>query len=143
MAATAANAFPRESVQNASRNRFPVAASTRIFNDTLVGINPATGYARGLVKGDKFVGLAINGDVDNRDGAAGDLSVETELGSVAIVPVAGLTGHANVTNIVYASDDNTLTLTAGDNVAVGVIKRYESATTAAVRFFNEVEVALA
>lgn len=140
MASTASNLYSRKSVQNASRNNFPVAAATRIFLNALVGLN--AGVARPLQKGDKFGGLCLS-EIDNRDGAAGDLSVETEFGSVAIVPVAGLTGHQDFQRVVYASDDNTLTLTAADNVAVGVISRYESSTHAAVRFFTEVEAALA
>ena len=65
------------------------------------------------------------------------------MGSIAIVPVTGLAGHQDAQKVVYASDDNTFTLTASDNVAVGVISRYESSTHAAVRFFTEVEAALA
>lgn len=140
MASTASNLYPRKSVQNASRNSFPVAAATRIFLDALVGLN--AGVARPMQKGDKFVGLCLY-EVDNRDGAAADLSVEVEVGAIAIVPVSGLTGQQDVQKIVYASDDNTFTLTASDNVAVGVISRYESSTHAAVRFFTEVDAALA
>lgn len=139
MAATQDIALTRESVQVASRNSIPAKASATIYQDTFVGLS--AGYARGLVKGDKFVGIATR-KVDNSAGAAGALEVEVETGAIVHLNVTGVTAVTDVGAIVYASDDQTATLTAADNVAIGVVRRFISGTKCAVRLFTEAEVAL-
>ena len=48
----------------------PVAAAMRIYKGALIGIQPGTGFARNLVAGDRFAGIAYE-EIDNRDGSAG------------------------------------------------------------------------
>ena len=48
--------------------------------------------------------------------------------------VTGVTGVSDKNALVYMSDDDTFTLTAGANSHVGWISRYVSGTTAVVRF---------
>lgn len=50
-----------------------------------------------------------------------------------VMPVTGASA-ASVGAIVYASDDNTLTLTASTNVPVGAVARHISGTTCVVEF---------
>ena len=108
---------------------FKVAASTTIYKGAFVGL--ASGYARGLVAGDTFVGLAYEGK-NNASGAAGAKQVRCyTLGDFEHT----LTGAA-VTDIgaaVYASDDGTLTLTSTDNSFVGYMVGLPSANTIILR----------
>ncbi len=98
--------------------RFQVLASAQVYKGSFVGITSA-GYARALVAGDEFVGLAYEG-VDNSSGASGDVSARVfTLGDFA----HALSGVAitNLGDAVYASADDTLTLTATGNSYVGFI----------------------
>ena len=95
----------------------PVKAAARIYKGALVGIDSATGCARGLVAGDAFAGVAYE-EANNTGGADAAVSVrvytmgdfEHALGSAA---------RTNKGQAVYASADNTLTLTSAGNSAVG------------------------
>lgn len=95
----------------------PVKAATRIYKGALVGIDAATGCARGLVAGDAFAGVAYE-EVDNSGGANAAVSVRVyTMGDFE----HALTSAARTNNgsAVYASADDTLTLTASGNSAVG------------------------
>ena len=104
----------------------PVDASTTIYGGSAVGLNAATSYSRQLVGGDVFLGFAdaqtanvanpaypnltINGTTL---GAAGALTVDCRAAGVLVVPlssVAASQGVINVSDNVYMSDGNTLTL---------------------------------
>jgi len=95
---------------------FQVAATAHVFKGSLVGVTTA-GYARPLVAGDLFVGIAYE-EMDNAAGADGDEAVR--------VYTLGDFGHAlsgatiaNLGDAVYASADDALTLTATANSFVG------------------------
>lgn len=93
----------------------PVKASTHVRKGALVGLS--SGYARGLVAADAFAGVAYE-EADNSSGSDGDVTVrvytrgdfEHALTSAA---------RANNGSAVYASADDTLTLTSSGNSAVG------------------------
>lgn len=140
MAASNDLTLSRESVQTIARNSIPVAAATKIYQDTFVGLS--AGYARPLQAGDTFVGLASR-QADNTSGAAAAIDVEVEAGAIVILDVTGASGVTNVGALVYASDDQTATLTASSNSVIGVVRRHVSGTKCAVRLFNEAEIALA
>ena len=96
---------------------FKVAGSTHIYKGALIGLN-TSGYARPLVAGDPFVGIAYE-EIDNSSGANGDLSVRVyTLGDFGHA-LAGAS-QAQVGDAVYASADDTLTFTAAGNSYVGV-----------------------
>jgi hypothetical protein len=97
---------------------FQVLATAHVFKGAFVGIT-AGGYARALAGGDAFVGLAYE-EMDNATGADGDASVRVyTLGDFAH-PLAGAT-IADLGAAVYASSDDTLTLTSTSNSYVGFI----------------------
>jgi len=101
-----------------------VLASAHVYKGSFVGVTTA-GYARALVAGDEFVGLAYE-EVDNTGGANGDVSVRVyTLGDFAHA-LSGVT-IANLGDAVYASADDTLTLTATANSYVGFIVDVPSA----------------
>lgn len=113
------------------QNDLPVIAADIIYEGAAVGDN-GSGYARPLVAGDPFRGFAVV-KADNAAGSAGDVlvkvrqkgQIELAIGSLAITDV----GKA-----VYASDDDTFTLTATSNSYVGRVKRFVSTGVGVVEF---------
>ncbi len=93
----------------------PVKGSTKIYKGALVGLT--SGYARGLVAGDAFAGIAYE-EVDNTAGSDGGKLVRVfTLGDFE--HALGSASRANNGAAVYASDDATLTLTSTNNSLVG------------------------
>lgn len=115
-----------------NRNDLPVVASDIIFEGAAVGDN-ASGYARPLVAADPFYGFAIR-KADNAAGAAGDVNVHLHSEGLIQVPVVGVTGVGDVGTSVYASDDDTFTLTSTSNTLIGKVWRHVSGTTCVVSF---------
>jgi hypothetical protein len=72
--------------------------------------------------------------VDNSAGAAGALNVRVKPRGRVILPVVGVTAVTDEGATVYASDDDTFTLTATGNSAIGKITRYISGTTVEVYY---------
>ncbi|MCP3684549.1 MAG: cytoplasmic protein [bacterium] len=73
-----------------------------------------------------FAGIAEE-EVDNSAGAAGDKNCKHIHDGRFLLTGAGFV-QADVGEIVYASDDQTITKTAGSNVLVGKIQKFVSAT---------------
>jgi hypothetical protein len=115
------------------KQEYPVIAADIIYEGAAVG-EDGNGYARPLQAGDKFLGFADR-QADNSTGAAGDVRVlvrrrgEVEL---QVTDVADVT--ANDRPLVYASDDDTFTLTAAGNSVIGSVARFVSAGVAVVEF---------
>lgn len=108
----------------------PVAAATRIFTGSLVCLN-AAGDA---VPGSTATTLKARGvaqeHVDNRDGAAGDLRIETRRG---VFPFANSTTtdeitRADIGNSAYIVDDQTVAKTSATSTRsiAGVIRDVDS-----------------
>lgn len=95
--------------------RVPVKANVHVYKGALVGLSG--GYARGLVAGDAFAGVAYE-EVDNTGGADGAVSVRIYTQG-DFEHALGSAGRANNGAVVYASADDTLTLTSTDNSTVG------------------------
>jgi hypothetical protein len=112
-------------------NDIPVAASTYIFAGCAVGDN-ASGYARKLVAGDDFRGFADRA-ADNSAGAAGDVLVHVRREGCVQLAISGL-AITDVDKGVYASDDDTFTLTATSNSFIGRVARFVSSGIGIVEF---------
>ena len=115
----------------------PVVASDVIYAGALVKAN-AAGYAEPCAAeaGAVFVGIATE-TIDNSAGAAGDLSVEILRG--VDVTFTGQTGfeQADIGSKVYASDDQTISVTQASNEQeVGTVVEYISATSVRVQLKN-------
>lgn len=136
MAASADRMLDRRSVQVRTKRGIPVAASSKCYQDTFAGFS--SGYARPLTAGDVFAGIFTR-QFDNSAGSAGDLTAEIENGTPFQHAVTGVTGVGDVGSVVYASDDQTLTLTSTSNSPVGVIEQYVSSTTCWIRPFTPSE----
>ena len=119
--------------QLADLDEYPVIASDIIYQGAAVGEN-GSGYARPLVAADPFLGFA-QAPADNSAGAAGAINVQVRTRGVIRLTVAGATAiTANDRPAVYASDDNTFTLTATSNSLIGYVRRWLASTDCLVEF---------
>lgn len=111
---------------------YPVIAADIIFQGAAVGEN-GSGYARPLVAADPFLGFA-EAIADNSAGAAGAITVTVKKRGNIVLPISGLAITANDHPPVYASDDDTFTLTATSNTKIGFVSRWISTGLAVVEF---------
>lgn len=111
---------------------YPVIAADIIYEGAAVGEN-GSGYARPLVAADPFLGFATK-QVDNSAGAAGDKLVQVKTQGRIKLGISGLAITANDRPAVYASDDNTFTLTSASNSKIGWVSRWISTGVAIVEF---------
>jgi hypothetical protein len=111
---------------------YPVIASDIIYEGSAVGEN-GSGYSRPLVAGDAFQGFALE-QCDNSAGSAGDKNVKVRTRGLVVLPIASIAITANDRPAVYASDDNTFTLTRGTNSLIGFVSRWVATGSAVVEF---------
>lgn len=104
-------------------NEFPVIASDIIYEGAAVGDN-ASGYARPLAAGDHFLGFAER-KADNSAGSAGDINVRVLRRGLVKLPITSL-AITDVGKDVYASDDDTFTLTKSTSTRIGYVYRWLS-----------------
>ncbi len=111
----------------------PVDDNAVIHKGAFVGHNRATGYAHALVAGDGFLGVAYQ-QADNTvtDHTAGGINVRLHQSVDIVHALSGVT-VADIGKDVYASADDTLTLTPAGNSRVGRVVAVESTNTARVR----------
>jgi len=118
-------------------NAIPAGADAVVFKGSMVGIcadsYPGIGYGEALEAGEVFGGHALEA-VDNTDGANGDENIQVRAGRYRLVVDLSGVAVTDVGSDVYASDDETLTLTEGANSFVGVITRYVSSGICEVEF---------
>lgn len=115
--------------QDGSIRSYPVAASTKIYQGTLVFLT-ASGYA------DDDTATGVNGFlgiakeyVDNSSGSAGDLSVEVYTEGDFELVGGGTYTQANVGDIVYAEDNFTIGVAISSaSVPIGKVTRFVSGT---------------
>jgi hypothetical protein len=95
----------------------PIKASTSVYKGALLGIDSGTGCVRGLVAGDAFAGISYE---EMSNGTATDGAVKVRAYTVGDFEVPlGSAAQSNNGALVYASADDTFTLTSTDNSAVG------------------------
>ena len=128
---TLAADLPRE-YQLGDHEEYPVIAADIIYEGAAVGEN-GSGYSRPLQAGDAFQGFALE-QVDNSGGGAGDKRVRVLAKGRIVLPIASIAITANDRPAVYASDDNTFTLTASTNSLIGYVSRWVSTGSAVVEF---------
>jgi len=115
--------------QAGGKRSFPVAASTRIYQGTLVFLN-AAGYASDAtatgVNG--FAGIAVS-DIDNSSGSAGDKQIEVLTEGDFELVGAGTYTQADVGSVFYGDDNYTINVAIGaTSVPIGRAVTYVSAT---------------
>ena len=117
------------------RKSYPVAASTNIYQGTLVYIN-ASGYADDDTAAgvNEFAGVAIS-QADNSSGSNGDIEVEVWYeGGFELLGTAFT--QANVGDKVYGVDNFTTSLSGTGNTYLGRMTRYTSATLSDVQIHD-------
>lgn len=112
-------------------NDLPVIAADCLYEGSAIG-NNGSGYYRPLVAGDPFAGFAVE-KADNTNGAAGAINVRVKKRGCVKLAISGL-AITDVNAPVYASDDNTFTLTATSNSAIGRVLRFVSTGVGMVEF---------
>jgi len=110
----------------------PVIASDIIYEGAAVGESASLGTARPLVAGDTFLGFAFR-KADNSAGAAGDVKADLLAMGVVELPIASV-ATADLGATVYASDDDTFTLSSTGNTAIGKIVEIVATGIARVYF---------
>lgn len=113
----------------------PLAASAVVFRHTAIGQVSGANTFRALVAGDKFAGIALDG-ADNTGGAAGAVTVHTRITGRVLLTVAGADATTAVGTAVYASADDTYTLTSTSNSPMGKIAAYSTPHAKHVVEFN-------
>jgi hypothetical protein len=112
--------------------KYPVEASEVIYEGSFVSID-TTGYVHVLDTTDsQFLGVAL----ENATGgtASGDVSVPVGVGGIISHAVTGADATTPGTDdIVYALDDQTLTLVATATLRVGWVVRHDTSTTVWVK----------
>ena len=115
-------------------SHLPMADNVKIYEGSAVGDN-GSGYARALVAGDPFRGFCVEFADNTVTGhVVGGVFVQMKRWGMIQLSITGVTAVTDVGKPVYASDDNTFTLTAGSNSYIGRIVRWISGTQATVEF---------
>lgn len=120
-------------MQEGCKASYPVAASTRIYQGTLVFVN-ASGFADDdtATGVNGFIGIAV-GEADNSSGANGDIEVEVYTESDFELTGTGF-AQTDVGMPIYADDNYACVLSLGStSVRIGTIVRYVSSTKHIVR----------
>ncbi len=112
-------------------NDTPVIQSDIIYESAAVGDN-GTNAARPLVAGDRFIGFAET-TVDNSLGATGDKNVRVRTRGRVQLPITSI-DNTDVGKAVFASDDDTFTLTQSTNSHIGKVVRFVATGTVMVAF---------
>jgi len=114
-------------------NEIPIIASDIVYAGAAVGESGSTGTGRPLVGGDNYMGFATE-KCDNASGAASAKNIEVLQSGVAKLTVVGVASAGDYDATVYATDDNTFTLTSSGASAIGKVKRWITSTTCMVYF---------
>ena len=115
-------------------NTLTVAAGVTIYEGAFVFALKSAGtavVAAPAISTHVFAGIAIFGQTAGQ-------KIDVKHRGFVEMPVTGASA-ASVGAIVYASDDNTLTLIASTNVPVGYVHRHVSGTTCVVEFRSTAE----
>ena len=129
-ALTADQSRPTRNEHCAKLAYFPVAASTLIYQGSLVCVDAAGNAVNGADTASyKFVGIA-NRRADNSSGSAGAISVEVKYGHTErlATTAAAFTQITAPRTVCTVSDSDTVTTAAvtTNDVEVGVITQYEA-----------------
>lgn len=112
-------------------NQVPVKGSSIIYQGAAVG-GHSSGYARSIANGDKFLGFADE-HIDNSGGGDGLKTVRVRKRGAILLDISGV-ALGDIGKSVYATDDNTFTLSDTSAVYIGQISRIDSSGVALVEF---------
>lgn len=119
---------------------YKVTNGVQVYAGSLVGLNIATGYA--VLWADtanfRFLGIALNKVLGNISAIpVPEVEVLEDGARLINVSVTGVSDITSIGALVYATDDNTFTLTPGSNTkAVGHITKWYSGANCDVALFT-------
>lgn len=113
---------------------YRVKGTSKIYKNGFVGITTA-GYARALVAGDAFGGVAFE-ECDNSAGADGAKTVRVYTQGDFVHALAGA-AQTDLGRPVFASADDTLTFVAAGNSYVGTVQDLDSSAIIILRIDPE------
>jgi len=117
------------------RNSYPVETSEQIYYGAIVGLDRNTGRIQNLDENSNlldFIGVAIPENNSVTGISAGTVECPVDESGLILeqVSVTGVAAQGSVGELVYATDENTFTLTATSNRgAIGRVVRWYSGTT--------------
>lgn len=117
----------------------PVQASTTIYQggaltrDAGGEVGPASGA-------ETFAGFAAD-DADNSSGSAGDINVKVYDRGLVLLTITGLDDNDDIGDVVYATADDTFTLTASNASSIGRVVEIESLSDNTAWVFFEADTA--
>lgn len=116
-------------------NSLPMIAADIIYAGAAVGESSTSGTYRPLAGGDTFAGFAVE-KADNASGAASAVNVKVLASGIAVLTVTGVDNANDIDATVYASDDDTFTLTnTSTNSAIGKVRRVISTSAGTCEVF--------
>lgn len=102
----------------------PVQASTTIYQGGALS-RDSGGEVGPLAASETFVGFSADG-ADNSSGSAGDINAKVWAKGIALLTITGLDDNDDIGDTVYATADDTFTLTASGGVSIGKVFEIES-----------------
>jgi hypothetical protein len=117
--------------EDAVLNEIPIIASDTVFAGAAVG--DSSGNGRPLVGGDAFMGFATE-KCANEGGSAGDKRIKLRPKGYVKLAVTGVASADDHGVTVYATDDDTFTLTPSGASSIGKVHRWIASTTCIVYF---------
>ena len=134
---------------DATRNDFVINNAEALVPQSLVAVDTADGKLKfadnttthlpvGVVVG------SVDGLDENLTGDAGGTKKAVTQGSITLknVSVTGVSAITDIGSLVYATDGQTMTLTAGTSVPIGVVTKWYATTYCDVYLFNLIESAI-
>jgi hypothetical protein len=115
-------------------NELPVAAGEVIYQGAALSCN-SSGYVKGITDGDTFAGFAEE-NCNNVAGSDGAKNVRIRKKGSILLEISGIT-LADVNKSVYATEDNTFTLSSTSAVYIGQISRIDASGLALVEFASD------
>lgn len=113
-------------------NDIGAVATDILYEGSAMGIVAATGLVRPLTSADTFAGFAV-AQADNSAGAAGAINCSIQQQGQIVLTVAGVVA-TDLRLPVYATDDDTFTMSPVGGVFIGFVKRVVSSGVAVVEY---------
>ena len=112
-------------------NELPVAAGELIYQGAVIGYN-SSGYVRNLNVTDNFAGFAED-HIDNSTGLDGAKRIRIRKRGSILLEITGIT-LTDLGRAVYATNNNSFTLSPTNAVYIGQISKIEDSGLAVVEF---------
>jgi hypothetical protein len=113
----------------------PIIADDIVYAGAAVGESTTAGTGRPLQGGDTFQGFAVE-RCTNTGGAASAQKIKLVKRGYVKLAVTGLDNVNDLGAAVYASDDDTFTLTASGASQIGKVERYDGTSGYGIVYFE-------